>query len=257
VSFLTTQTRPEGHLKMLARRALASAGLNVRREFSSVDGFPQRTVTPFATYAPWAADAAFIDTYRAVVDHTLVDIYRCWELWQLVEQVSGLQGGFVEVGVWRGGSGCLIAKRAKLLGLDADVFLCDTFTGVVKTGDLDPAYDGGEHADTSVKIVRDLAARLGVDNVVLAEGIFPDETQHIVTAQQIRLLHVDVDVYVSARDIVDFVWPRLVRGGVVVFDDYGFKTTTGITKYVNEAMRGQDRTMVHNLNGHAVVIKTA
>ena len=83
-------------------------------ESSSVNGFPQRTVTPFATYAPWAADAAFIDTYRAVVDHTLVDMYRCWELWQLVEQVSGLQGGFVEVGVWRGGSGCLIAKRAKL-----------------------------------------------------------------------------------------------------------------------------------------------
>jgi O-methyltransferase len=245
------------HLKTLARRALASVGLNVRREFrSSVDGFPHRTVNPAATYAPWAADAAFMDTYHAVAAHTLVDIYRCWELWQLVEQVSGLEGAFVEVGVWRGGTGCLIAKRAKLLGLDAEVYLCDTFTGVVMTSDLDAAYHGGEHADTSAKIVRDLAARLGVDNVVLAEGIFPDETQHIVTDQQIRLLHVDVDVYLSAQKIVDFVWPRLVRAGVVVFDDYGFKTTTGITKYVNEAMRGSDRTMVHNLNGHAVVIKT-
>lgn len=150
-----------------------------------------------------------------------------------------------------------MAKRAKLLELDTNVYLCDTFTGVAKATDLDASYHGGEHSDTSVEIVRDLAVSLGVDNLILAEGIFPDETQHIMTEEQIRLLHVDVDVYASARNIIDFVWPRLVKTGVIVFDDYGFRTTTGITRYVNDAMQGPDWVMIHNLNGHAVVIKTA
>jgi O-methyltransferase len=245
-------------LKPIAKQAFESVGLSVRREVhGTVDGFQHRTARPVATYAPWLSDAAFMAAYRAVEINTLVDIYRCWELWQLVEQVSGLEGSIIEVGVWRGGTGCLMAKRAQLLGLDIKVYLCDTFTGVVKATDRDASYFGGEHADTSADTVRDLASRMGLDNVVLAQGVFPEETAHIVGDDPIRLLHIDVDVYAGAHDIVDFAWPRLVRTGVVVFDDYGFKGTTGITRYVNEAMRGPDRTMIHNLNGHAIVIKTA
>lgn len=246
------------NLKPLAHQALASVGLSVRREVrGTVDGFRHQTVRPVATYSPWLTDVDFMNTYQAVVKNTLVDIYRCWELWQLVEQLADLDGNIIEVGVWRGGTGCLMAKRAQLLGLDLQVYLCDTFAGVVKATDHDASYNGGEHSDTSVDIVRNLVVGLGLDNVVLAQGIYPDETQHIVGDAPIRLLHIDVDVYKSAHDIVKVTWPRLVQTGVVVFDDYGFKGTTGITRYVNETMHGPDRRMIHNLNGHAVVIKTS
>ena len=57
------------------------------------------------------------------------------------------------------------------------------------------------------------------------------------------------------RDIVDWVWHRMVRGGIIVFDDYGFYSCDGITKYVESHMNTSDRLFMHNLNGHAVVIK--
>src|SRR5438045_1746596 len=41
-------------------------------------------IRPWATYAPWNADSDFIATYNAIKSHTLVDLYRCWELWTLV-----------------------------------------------------------------------------------------------------------------------------------------------------------------------------
>jgi O-methyltransferase len=62
-------------------------------------------------------------------------------------------------------------------------------------------------------------------------------------------------VYQSASDILDWVWGRLVRGGIVVYDDYGFQSCDGIRKHVNESKTRRDGIVLHNLNGHAVMIK--
>jgi O-methyltransferase len=97
--------------------------------------------------------------------------------------------------------------------------------------------------------------KINVNNVKMLVGIFPDETAELVTDNTFRFVHVDVDVYQSAKDIVEWIWPKLCRGGVVVFDDYGFFGCNGITKFVNEERHKKDRLILHNLNGHGIVIK--
>ena len=213
-------------------------------------------VRPFATYAPWIENAAFRATYDRVKQNTLVDEYRCFELWQLVEQSSKLPAGaLIEVGVWRGGTGALIAAAAQRLGVGDPVYLCDTFRGVVKATAADSRYRGSEHRDTTRQTVDDLVGRLGLDNVRILEGIFPEETGGAVLSPHLRFVHVDVDVYESARGVMDWAWPRLVSGGLVVYDDYGFESCDGITRAVNEQRGLAGRIVIHNLNGHAVVIK--
>ena len=108
-----------------------------------------RLLAPTATLSPWYDDEGFLATYEAVADHTLVDIYRCWDLWSALAQVAAVSGDVLEVGVWRGGTGALLAERSRWLGLDATVVLADTFRGVVGAGSEDPWYRGGEHSDTS------------------------------------------------------------------------------------------------------------
>jgi O-methyltransferase len=217
---------------------------------------PHSVVQPVATYSPWRADPEFQAVFTAIRQNTLVDVYRCYDLWQLVREATKLDSGeILEVGVWRGGTGCLMGRRLKLLGSPATVHLCDTFQGVVKAGTTDSHYSGGEHADTSQKIVEALAASLDLHNIKILAGVFPEETGHQVENLQFRLCHIDVDVYESGREILHWVWPRLVRGGIVVFDDYGFLSTGGITRLVNEERAKPDRLMLHNLNGHAVLIK--
>ena len=100
---------------------------------------------------------------------------------------------------------------------------------------------------------------MSLSNVKILQGIFPDDTAHTLEAEKtrFRLCHIDVDVYQSAKDVVRWIWGRMVIGGVVVYDDYGGKTTGGITKFVNEQLDEKDRLVLHNLNGHAVVIKLA
>ena len=72
-------------------------------------------------------------------------------------------------------------------------------------------------------------------------------------------MHIDVDVYLSAAATLHWAWPRLSPGGVVVFDDYGSFQCEGVAtlgvKLFAAAMQGAR--LVHNLNGHLLMIKTA
>jgi hypothetical protein len=212
-------------------------------------------VTPFATYAPWQKDTSFIDIYEKIKNNTLVDKYRCYELWQLVKESSKLEGALIEVGVWRGGTGTLIAKQAELCGIKSTVYLCDTFTGVVKVGENDSIYNNGDHADTSKTVVESLIGELELKKIKILVGIFPDESSKFIEENKFRLCHIDVDVYQSAKDIVEWIWSKMVIGGILVFDDYGFNGCDGVTKLVNEERNKNTCIVIHNLNGHGIIIK--
>jgi len=252
------------HVESPAKIKLAKSGLEflrstltffAKRALKDVDGRRYSVVVPEAMLSPWKTDDDFQTSYSLIKIYTTVDIYRCYELWHLLGQVTHRGGDIIEIGVWRGGTGCLLAKRAAQLALDAKVFLCDTFKGVVKAGRYDNLYKGGEHADTSKDLVAKLASSLGLNNVVILEGIFPDETGHAVEGCSFRLCHIDVDVYQSAKDVVQWIWPRLQVGGVIVFDDYGFPNAQGIARLVDELAGMDEYFTIHNLNGHAVIVK--
>ncbi len=238
-------------LKRLAR--MAGYAFTIRR--LPQPGTPYEPVFPNATYAPWLSDGAFRKAYEIVQRHTLVDMYRCFELWELVGETVNLDGALIEVGVWRGGSGALIALRNKLDGRAESVYLCDTFTGVVKTSVYDPTYREGEHDDTTKGTVQDLLRQLGLETTKILVGIYPDETGAMVSESSFRFCHIDVDVYQSAKDVLKTIWPKMVVGGIVVFDDYGFQRCAGITRLVNEERHKKDRLVIHNLNGHALFVK--
>ena len=93
-------------------------------EFSS-------SIAPEATYSPWLTDEEFLNIYNKISKSTLVDKYRCYELWSLAKQTLNIEGDILEVGVWRGGTGAILAEAVNKSELKK-VYLADTFRGVVK-----------------------------------------------------------------------------------------------------------------------------
>lgn len=210
----------------------------------------------YSTYAPWSIDKKFKEVYDIVYPYTMVDIYRCYELWQLISQTRKVDGAIIEIGVWKGGTAGIICKKTEIEGLNKKIFLADTFKGVAKASNRDDLYKGGEHSDTSAKIVNGLlSSKLHLSNFRILEGIFPDETSHMIDDNVFSFCHIDVDTYDSAKDIIDWIWPKLQIGGIVVYDDYGFIGTNGVTRFVNEEALKKDRLVIHNLNAHGIVIK--
>lgn len=206
-------------------------------------------------YAPWLLDEEFQAAYAVAQHNTLVDIYRCYELHTLVREVADIKGDVLEVGVWRGGTGLVLSSAAGKWKPQATVHLCDTFSGVVKAGNKDSRYQGGEHADTSAEHVQSLLRDMKLKNYEIHQGIFPENASETLSQKQIALCHIDVDVYQSALDIVNWVKPRMDAGAIIVFDDYGFHHCDGITRLVNELKQTQEWLFVYNLNGHAILIR--
>lgn len=242
---------PEYFRRLRRERSQLLELLRASKPTQLAPDIPHEQVIPHASYAPWAADEAFLACHALAAPNTLVDRYRCHELWSLVRNTARLPGDLMEIGVWRGGT-------ALVLGMAGDgtpLHLFDTFEGVVgSVPGKDTLYVGGEHADASAGQVAELLARHGVGDVRLHSGISPDATG-AACPDAIRLCHIDVDTYGSAQACLAHVWPRVVTGGVVVFDDYGFWGCEGVTRLVNEKAPS-DALLVHNLNGHALLVKT-
>ncbi len=228
----------------------------VLRKYKLMEGdFPQSVVLPRATYSPWISDQDFQEVYQQVKTHTLVGIYRCYELWQLSKDLRSLDGDFIEVGAWRGGTGAIIAMAAQKYSKGSKTYICDTFEGVVKAGEKDNRYVNGEHADTSEEVVSNLLKGLNIENAEILTGMFPDDTGSFVKDRKFKFCHIDVDVYQGAKEITEWIWDKLVIGGTVVYDDYGFSGTQGVTKFVESQREMEDRIVIHNLNGHGVIVK--
>ena len=225
---------------------------------SNSEDVPHRIIATNAVYAPWENDESFNQLLYKIKGNTLVDIYCLYELWSLAGQLANIPGDVIEVGTWKGGSGCLIASRFAKENIDVTSYLCDTFDGVVKAGEKDTFYKNGEHANSCVEEVEALAETLNVRNSIkILKGIFPDQTGAELEDKKFRLCHIDVDTYQGTKEVTEWVWERLSIGGVIVYDDCGSTNCPGVSRFINEQINNTDRFTIYNLNGHAVTIKSS
>ncbi len=125
---------------------------------------------------------------------------------------SGLKGLWLEFGVWNGSSINYIARKT------ADtVFGFDSFEG------LPSDWSQGGTRDSLVKADHFKVQRLPSvrGNVQLVKGWF-DATLPPFLAQHpepVAFMHIDSDVYESAKTVLDCLGDRLVKGSIIVFDE--------------------------------------
>ena len=228
--------------------------VRIKKTFSEKNnGFTYKNVFPASSYSPWFDDDAFMSTYEIIKDYTLVDIYRCYEIFTLIKQIEYIDGDVVEVGTYRGGTSGIISSVLNGFKLSKDFYAIDTFEGVVKVNHNDPSYKGGEHK-ASINEFKELFKKLNINLPTILTGIYPDDFPEF-NIEKVCFLHIDVDIYQSAKDIYESLEKKVVSGGIILFDDYGFKGTSGVAKFCNDIKYNNDYKFIHNLNGHAIFIK--
>lgn len=88
----------------------------------------------------------------------------------------------------------------------------------------------------------------------MRKGFIPDTFRGLELAR-ITFAHVDLDIYRSILDSLDFIWPRLTLGGFIVFDDYGFPSCPGARAAVDEFFASSACIPLCLPTGQAVVFK--
>lgn len=203
-------------------------------------------------YSPWDGDPDFCRYFDLIRGHTLVDRKRCWILLQTMRQALCLDGGFAEFGVFRGGTALLAAHVLRDAADTRVLRLFDSFAGMPKTSEGE-AFDSGDFSGTSKEMVQALVETVRANTVVHA-GFFPASFAGL-EAEKFAFAHIDVDLYQSILDCVEYVYPRLVPGGFMIFDDYGFPSCSRAREATESAFRNRPERPIYLPTGQALVVK--
>ena len=189
---------------------------------------------------------------------TYLNYDRLYTLWQAVSGLSCDNLALAEVGAYRGGSARFVAETLRHHGWSNPLYVFDTFEGHAV---VDPTVDGKHKvgkqfkATSLEKVERYLRY---YDNVQITKGDFCQTATVLDEVGDFWSVHVDVDVYPVTLFALRYFANRMVPGGMIVVDDYGFKRTRGAEKAVEEFVGSRDDyARLHLLTGQAVLIKLA
>jgi O-methyltransferase len=206
-------------------------------------------------FSPWKGYGPFARYYGLAAPHAQVTADRCWVLYSLALQCQRLEGDLWECGVYKGGTARMLAQilADSQKSESAKLHLFDTFGGMPETDKTRDTHKAGDFSDTSLESVQ---AHVGQDNLVVYHpGMIPGTFTGMEKCR-ISFAHVDVDIYQSVKECCEFILPRLLVGGVMVFDDYGFPTCPGARQAVDEFFRFTPFTPLVLPTGQALVFKS-
>lgn len=178
---------------------------------------------------------------------TLLDLNRITIIMNLLVQTRRLDGSIAEVGVYKGG----VAYYLNKLSHGKPVYLFDTFEGIPMSGEHD-RHVVGDFSDTSFEEVSEYF--VGCNNVKVIKGLFPDSAVGIIPeSEKFSLVHLDADQYQSTLDSLNFFYPKIEVGGVMICDDYKF--LKGVDEAIAEFLKNKPEKEIHSSNMQCIIIK--
>ncbi len=168
-------------------------------------------------------------------------------VYSLARAQAVLEGDFAEVGVYQGATARLIceAKGAKTL------HLFDTFEGLPGAEAIDVAFSQRMFAASEEGVRARLA---GFDGVHIHKGLFPD-TAGPIRDLSFAFVNLDVDIYQSTRDALEFFYPRLVPGGVLISHDH--PTAPGVVRAFVEVLSDKPEAVIQLPLSQGMIVKRA
>jgi len=184
------------------------------------------------------------------LQYSMTNFERMWSLIQSFHHVrqESLVGDFVECGVWKGGNIILLKKLIEKFNLKKNIYGFDTFEGMVEPSFYDVNYNNksakrmfDEHKKKEIgfamcsidDVKRNIKKNTKTDNIFLIKGKVENTLMNKKKLpKKISILRLDTDFYESTKIELEILFPRLVKGGVLIVDDYGF--WKGAKKAVDE-----------------------
>ena len=151
----------------------------------------------------------------------LLDDSRRASLRELISRIPG-DGAIAEVGVYRGGSLMTLHEENIKLPRPRLLFGFDTFEGLPDPGDGEK-HAKGDFGDTSFESLCEIFA----GKAVLTKGLFPASAGEF-QGVKFAFVHLDMDYGQGTRDALAWFWPKMVKGGIIVTDDYGWPNCPNI-----------------------------
>lgn len=192
---------------------------------------------------PADMDPEFHEIYKKVRPYTMTGIDRMYALYKSTEYIvkAKIPGDFVECGVWAGGSAMIIAYTLQNLGdTKRKIYMYDTYEGMTEPSkeDFNPFEDKAEvmsrfddeqkddHNTWCYASLEDVKKNLSKTkypkkNLIYIKGMVEETLPSKDMPKKIALLRLDTDFYESTKHEMEQLYPKIVRNGILLIDDYG------------------------------------
>lgn len=195
-----------------------------------------------STRADESIPSEFLQSYEKIKPFTMVDKYSSHAAWRAVNYVldRNIDGAIVECGVWRGGISIMMASVIESRSSNKKQYLYDTFEGMSEPSSKDIDKYGvsaqSQLSSTSRKDADDnvwayasledvkmnfTISKVNMNNISFIKGKVEDTIPQNIP-ESISLLRLDTDWYESTKHELEYLYPLLTEGGVLLIDDYGY-----------------------------------
>lgn len=185
---------------------------------------------------------------------------RKFNFYYIAKAVRNIPGELAECGVFHGGSSHLMLVATR--GTKKHLFGFDSFDGLSEPAEVDASsreetFKWKKH---DMRMPEDIArANLHMHHgrFTLYKGWIP-ERFHEVEDKNFCLVHIDVDLYEPTLKSLEFFYPRMTSGGIIVCDDYGSEACPGAYKAMNDFFNTTpENGVIHLTTGQGMVIVQA
>jgi hypothetical protein len=201
----------------------------------------------------WWHDSGFNQYLKRFNELNELNTDRHWTLYQLTRLAADIPGDTAECGVFQGASSYLICRAfTEYPNHLRTHFIFDSFAGLSEPQRI----DGGHWTKGFLTCDLDAVKRNlhEFPNISWHKGWIPDRFGDAAD-RRFAFVHIDVDLYQPTLDSIQFFYPRMNEGGIILCDDYGFTTCPGATRAIDEFLSNQPEKMIALPCGGGFVIK--
>jgi len=231
-------------------KIFSSIGLFFLSFLFKIDKNKNEIIISSAFYAPWKDDKIFYHLYQEIKDCTLLDSQRLYTLWFFSKSLNNLKSNILDIGCLKGGAGFAMAKANK----KGTTYLIDTFEGLNENEN----YHRKDHfVFKDFNFVKDKIKTLRLKNARVIKANFPQNIAKSFKGKKFKLCHLDVNTYKATKLSFEFIRKKIVKNGIIVFDDYGIHSTTGVKKYVDKITKKyrNEFSFIYNYMGQCILVK--
>ena len=189
---------------------------------------------------------------------------------EIYMKVKDLLGDILEFGVFKGSGIALFLKlkemyepnsHMKVIGFDyfQKESLIDSLDGINKNS-MTSILTRVDSSDLSLDSVTMRLSCYNPDNYMLIQGDAAAECKKFCVeypGSKIKILYMDLDTAEPTYTILKALWSRVVKGGIVLFDEYAFHVwdeTLGVDAFLKE-IEGQYESFNTFINAPTMYIK--
>ncbi len=168
---------------------------------------------------------------------SMISDQQLFDLSQFIRMTKDIKGDVAEFGSLYGGSGAILAESLNHYG-KKNLYLLDSFKGIPKSKyGLDECWDGA-FSDNSEKMVQ--SAFSDLNNVKIISGNI--QTNYKKIKGPFSFAYLASDTLESGETIINYVWPKLSKGGIICVCDYGsYPNAIPLTMYIDNYFKDKNK----------------